>query len=95
MRFQYSRKPSTMADRIPLEARGRPIRQKMVHFEKGATVLMVTHDVFSACYCERILFLSDGKICAELNRGSSNRRDYLDCILDIQSQIGGEDIYAE
>ena len=68
---------------------------QVMNRELGATVLMVTHDVFSACYCERILFLSDGKICAELNRGSSNRRDYLDCILDIQSQIGGEDIYAE
>lgn len=31
---------------------------------------MVTHDVFSACYCERILFLCDGKIYAELERGT-------------------------
>ena len=68
---------------------------QVMNRELGATVLMVTHDVFSACYCERILFLSDGKICAELNRGSSNRRDYLDCILDIQSQIVGQAIYAD
>ena len=51
--------------------------------------------MFSACYCERILFLSDGKICAELDRKNRNKRDYLNCILDIQSKIGGEDIYAE
>ena len=63
--------------------------------ELGATILMVTHDVFSACYCERILFLSDGKICAELNRENRSKKDYLNRILDIQSQIGGEDIYAE
>lgn len=39
---------------------------QIMNRELGATILMVTHDVFSACYCERILFLSDGKICAEL-----------------------------
>lgn len=68
---------------------------QVMNRELGATILMVTHDVFSACYCERILFLSDGKICAELNRGSMEKREYLNRILDIQSQIGGEDIYAE
>lgn len=62
--------------------------------ELGATILMVTHDVFSACYCERILFLSDGKICFEMKRGNMNKRDYLNRILDVQSQIGGEDINA-
>ncbi|MBD5474678.1 MAG: ABC transporter ATP-binding protein [Lachnospiraceae bacterium] len=54
----------------------------------GATILMVTHDVFSACYCDRILFLSDGKICSELERGNMSKREYLNSILDIQSQIG-------
>ncbi len=68
---------------------------QVMNRELGATILMVTHDVFSACYCERILFLSDGKINAELDRGNRNKRDYLNCILDIQSKIGGEDIYAE
>lgn len=68
---------------------------QVMNRELGATILMVTHDVFSACYCERILFLSDGKICAELNRGSMEKREYLNRILDIQAQIGGEDIYAE
>ena len=68
---------------------------QVMNRELGATIIMVTHDVFSACYCERILFLCDGKICAELNRESMNKRDYLNRILDIQSQIGGDDIYAE
>lgn len=62
--------------------------------ELGATILMVTHDVFSACYCERILFLSDGKICAKLERRNMGKRDYLNRILDVISQIGGEDINA-
>lgn len=53
---------------------------------------MVTHDVFSACYCERILLLCDGKIYAELERGNSDKRDYLNRILTIQSRMGEEDI---
>ena len=46
---------------------------QVMNGELGATILMVTHDVFSACYCERILFLNDGKICAELERGNRNK----------------------
>ena len=68
---------------------------QVMNRELGATILMVTHDVFSACYCERILFLSDGKICAELIRKNLNKRDYLNRILDIQSRTGSEDLYAE
>lgn len=68
---------------------------QLMNREFGATILMVTHDVFSACYCGRILFLSDGKICAELNRGDLDRRDYLNRILDMQSRIGEEDSYVE
>lgn len=68
---------------------------QVMNRELDATILMVTHDVFSACYCERILFLNDGKICAELKRETSGKREYLDRILTIQSQIGGEDLYAE
>ncbi len=37
--------------------------------EMGATILMVTHDVFTASYCSRILFLKDGRIFSELRRG--------------------------
>lgn len=68
---------------------------QVMNRELGATILMVTHDVFSACYCERILFLNDGKICAELERENRNKRDFANSILEMQSKIGGEDIYAE
>ena len=33
----------------------------------GATILMVTHDAFSASYCRRILFIKDGRIFNELS----------------------------
>lgn len=44
--------------------------------ELFATILMVTHDAFSASYCSRILFLKDGKIFHELIRGEKNRREF-------------------
>ena len=55
-----------------------------------ATILMVTHDAFSASYCNRILFLRDGKIFHELIRGERDRRAFLQEILDVLSLMGGE-----
>lgn len=55
-----------------------------------ATILMVTHDAFSASYCGRILFLKDGRIFHELVRGSKSRRDFLNEILDVLALTGGE-----
>lgn len=55
-----------------------------------ATILMVTHDAFSASYCERILFLKDGKIFHELVRGERSRKEFLQEILDVLSLTGGE-----
>ena len=68
---------------------------QIMNRELGATILMVTHDVFSACYCEKILFLRDGKICSELERGNMGKKEYLNRILDMQSKIGGDDVYVE
>lgn len=55
-----------------------------------ATILMVTHDAFSASYCGRILFLKDGRIFHELVRGQKERRVFLNEILDVLSLTGGE-----
>ena len=55
-----------------------------------ATILMVTHDAFSASYCGRILYLKDGKIFHELMRGSKSRREFLNEILDVLALTGGE-----
>lgn len=51
---------------------------------------MVTHDAFSASYCDRILFLKDGKIFNELVKGDKSRRDFLNEILDILALTGGD-----
>ena len=63
--------------------------RKMNH-DMHSTILMVTHDAFSASYCSRILFLKDGKIFHELVRGVEERREFLNKILDVLSLTGGE-----
>lgn len=58
--------------------------------ELKATILMVTHDAFSASYCSRILFLKDGRIFQELLRGGRQRKEFLNEILDVLSLTGGD-----
>jgi putative ABC transport system ATP-binding protein len=61
----------------------------------GATILMVTHDAFSASYCKRILFLKDGEIFHELRKGEKSRRTFLNEILEVLSFTGGDINHAE
>lgn len=62
---------------------------EMMNKEMGATILMVTHDAFSASYCQRILFLKDGQIFHELYRGKMSRKEFLNQILDVLALTGG------
>lgn len=55
----------------------------------GATILMVTHDAFSASYASRILFLRDGAIFTEIRKGSDSRRTFFNKILDVLTTMGG------
>ncbi|MET1248035.1 ABC transporter ATP-binding protein [Sporolactobacillus sp. STCC-11] len=59
--------------------------------EEMATLLMVTHDAFSASYCHRILFIKDGEIFTQLDRGRFTRKEYFQKILDVLSALGGEE----
>ena len=54
------------------------------------TILMVTHDPFSASFCERILFLKDGKLFNEIFKGEKSRKEFFNEILDILTLLGGE-----
>lgn len=58
--------------------------------EMGSTILMVTHDAFSASYAERILFLRDGRIFNEIFKGEKTRSVFYHEILDVLSLLGGE-----
>ena len=41
-----------------------------------ATILMVTHDSFSASFCKRVLFLKKGKIFNEIVRGKKQEKNF-------------------
>ena len=55
-----------------------------------ATILMVTHDAYSASYAGRVLFLKDGRIFNELLRGERTRSVFYHEILDILALLGGD-----
>ena len=54
-----------------------------------ATILMVTHDAFSASYANRILFLRDGVIFTEIIKGSDSRKTFFEKILGVLTMLGG------
>nr|WP_300821590.1 ATP-binding cassette domain-containing protein [uncultured Acetatifactor sp.] len=58
--------------------------------EYGATILMVTHDVMAASYCDRILFMKDGEIKAALNREQENKQTFFADILKKIEWMEGE-----
>ena len=60
-----------------------------INTEYRATILMVTHDVFAASYCQKILFIRDGEIYNELYAGS-DKKQFFDSIIDVMSMLGGE-----
>ena len=56
----------------------------------GATILMVTHDAYSASYAKRVLFLKDGRVFNELLRGERGRPVFYHEILDVLAALGGD-----
>lgn len=50
--------------------------------EQRVSILLVTHDPFSASYCQRILFIKDGQIGQELVRGDKTREAFYQEVLD-------------
>lgn len=57
-----------------------------------ATIFMVTHDSFSASYCDRVIVMKDGKIFTELSN-NGNRRDFLDRLLNTLGNLNGGDLH--
>lgn len=56
---------------------------------ENATIMMVTHDSMAASYCQRILFIKDGKIFDELVRGADERKEFYGKILNVVALLGG------
>ena len=66
-------------------------RLESLNEELSATILMVTHDAFTASYAHRILFIKDGKIFTELVRGNDSRKEFFNRIMEVITMLGGDD----
>lgn len=58
--------------------------------ELAATILMITHDAFTASYADRILFIKDGKLFNELHKGADSRKEFFSRIIEVVTLLGGE-----
>ena len=65
-------------------------RFEILNRQREATILMVTHDAFTASYCHRILFLQDGAVLTRLERGNGSRRAFFRQIIDVVTRLGGD-----
>lgn len=61
-----------------------------LNIKNMATILMVTHDAFTASYASRVIFIKDGRILNELLREGRNRKEFFDDIMDVATMLGGE-----
>lgn len=62
---------------------------KLVNDNGQATILMVTHDAFSASYAKDVYILYDGAIKCKLTKGHS-RKDFYDRIIEMQASMGSD-----
>jgi len=58
--------------------------------ELDATILMVTHDAFTASYASRVIFIKDGKVFNEIRKGDDSRKEFFDKIIDVVTLLGGD-----
>ncbi|MNC73165.1 Bacitracin export ATP-binding protein BceA [compost metagenome] len=57
--------------------------------KRQATIVMVTHDPVAASYCSRVVFIRDGQIYTQLNKGDESRQSFFNDIIKTQSVLGG------
>ncbi|MBP3249428.1 MAG: ABC transporter ATP-binding protein [Ruminococcus sp.] len=65
-------------------------RFRYLNNEHSATIMMVTHDSFTASYASRVIFIKDGKIFNEISRGDDSRKQFFDKIIDVVTLLGGD-----
>lgn len=56
----------------------------------NATILMVTHDSFTASYADRVIFTKMVKSLTKLFKGDNSRKMFFNSIMDVQTLLGGE-----
>lgn len=57
--------------------------------KRYATIVMVTHDPVAASYCSRVVFIKDGQIYTQLNKGGQDRQIFFQDIMKTQGVLGG------
>lgn len=65
-------------------------RFNFLNEQNAATILMVTHDSFTASYASRVIFIKDGKLFHEIHRGGEGRKVFFDKIIDVVTLLGGD-----
>jgi putative ABC transport system ATP-binding protein len=70
-------------------------RLESLNKTRNSTIMMVTHDPFTASFAKRILFIKDGKIFNEIIRGEDSRGEFFNRIIEVVSLLGGDkrDVY--
>lgn len=66
------------------------VTMEKMNKEMNATILMVTHDAFTASYSNRVIFIKDGHIFNEIRRGNDNRKQFFEKIIDVVTMLGGD-----
>lgn len=51
---------------------------------------MVTHDAYTASYSSRVIFIKDGRIFNEIEKGNLDRKEFFDKIIDVVTILGGD-----
>lgn len=59
---------------------------KELNEKEGVTIIMVTHDAFVASFASRLVFIKDGYIKADLNRGTKSQKEYFDEITELNAK---------
>lgn len=62
--------------------------EKIVH-ELSTTVVLITHDIFAASYCQKVVYIKDGLIHSNIVK-KGNRKEFINQIMDNLAVLGGK-----
>ncbi|MED4205048.1 ABC transporter ATP-binding protein [Neobacillus mesonae] len=57
--------------------------------KRNATIIMVTHDPVAASFSNRVIFIKDGQIYTQLNKGEESHQTFFKDVMKTQGVLGG------